>query len=87
MGKGGREDHRNVRTIRAVGYEQAPGIPIEEYKDFVGKELMSNDELECGLRHGTFPPGLILKVRNQEVKVVGPYGKKQFTEVIECVVE
>lgn len=72
------KNHGNALHVTTIGYERVPGIPIEDYEDFVSLK-QSVAEVECTLRYGHFPPGLILHdtLSGTTARVVGDYGSNQ----------
>jgi len=68
--------------VEVVGFDPAPGIPIEDYEDFNNLK-MSPTELNYSLIYGNFPPGLHLAKRGVLHIVRGEYGHHQKLERIE----
>ena len=78
-----RQFHQNAMIIEPVSYKPAPGIPIEDYKDFLhDQNNLSTDEVKTMCRYGNFPPGLVLKKQGKLVQVVGEYGSHQTLKLI-----
>ena len=61
----------NVKSgkIYFCGYIMYPGVDVNEYWDFIRKEMMLV-EVKKGLEMGVFPPGLVLKDAFGQVGIV-----------------
>lgn len=63
-----------------AGFQPVNGIPREDYQDFLGA-VINSEEIKYGLSLGVFPPGLILQSKKSGAYVVfGNYDTVQRLE-------
>jgi hypothetical protein len=68
--------------IKAVSFIPARGVPEEDYRDFLGREMQVVN-LKSDLKTGVLPPGLIFQDHEGRcAQVIGSYGYPQRLEYL-----
>jgi hypothetical protein len=69
--------------IRMVSFIPAHNVPIDDYRDYIGREITVVD-IRIDLRNGVMPPGLLMQDDyGRCAQVVGRYGSRQHLEYVQ----